>query len=69
VFPEIENRRVLQLTEKAEILRDQADTAGESGGTGRFWHFHPEDWLETQIPSSITSEFLDYSPYNPNGGQ
>ena len=65
VFPDFENRRVLQLTGTAEILWDQADAAGESGGTGRFWHFHTEYWLETPLPSSIVSEFLDYSPYNP----
>ena len=65
VFPDFESRRVLQLTGSAEILWDQTDVAGESGGTGRFWHFHPEHWLETQFPHSIAWEFLDYSPYNP----
>lgn len=65
VFPDFENRRVLQLTGTAEILWDQADAAGESGGTGRFWDFHGEHWLETQLPNSIASELLDYSPYNP----
>ncbi len=64
-FPDFENRRVLQLTGTAEILWDQADAASESGGTRRFWHFHPEDWLEARLPGSITFEFLDYSPYNP----
>ena len=65
VFPDFENRRILQLTGTAEILWNQADAAGESGGTGRFWDFHIKYWLETQLPSQIASEFLDYSPYNP----
>ena len=65
VFPDFENRRLLQLTGTAEILWNQADTAGESGGTGRFWDFHLEHWLETRLPNSIATEFLDYSPYNP----
>ncbi len=65
VFPDFENRRVLQLTGRARILWDQADAANESGGTGRFWDFHLEHWLETQLPNSIAWEFLDYSPYNP----
>ncbi len=69
VFPDFENRRILQLTGTAEILWDQADAAGESGGTGRFWHFHSEYWVETRLPGSITSEFLDYSPYNPKTDQ
>jgi hypothetical protein len=69
VFPDFENRRVLQLTGTAEILWDQADADGESGGTGRFWHFHSEYWVETRLPGSITSEFLDYSTYNPKTRQ
>jgi uncharacterized protein len=65
VFPDFENRCVLQLTGTAEILWDHADAANESGGTGRFWDFHTEHWLETQLPDSMAWEFLDYSPYNP----
>lgn len=69
LFPDFGNQRVLQLTGTAEILWDQADTMGESGGTGRFWHFHSKNWVETRLPGSITSEFLDYSPYNPKTDQ
>lgn len=69
VFPDFENRRVLQLTGTAEILWDQPDAANESGGTGRFWDFHTESWLETRLPDSMTWEFLDYSPYNPASKQ
>jgi len=65
VFPDFENRRVLQLTGTAEILWDQPDAANESGGTGRFWDFHAEQWLETQLPEAMAWEFLDYSPFNP----
>ena len=65
VFPDFENHRILQVTGAAEVLWDQPDAAGESGGTGRFWDFHTQHWLETQLPSSMASEFLDYSPYNP----
>jgi predicted pyridoxine 5'-phosphate oxidase superfamily flavin-nucleotide-binding protein len=65
VFPDFEHRRILQLTGTVEILWNQADAHGETGGTGRFWDFHVEHWLETQLPDSIASEFLDSSPYNP----
>lgn len=64
-FVDFDHRWVLQLTGTAEILWDQADAAGESGGTGRFWEFHVKQWLETQLPGSIASEFLDFSPHNP----
>lgn len=69
VFPDFENSRVLQLSGTVEILWDQADPNGESGGTGRFWDFHVEHWLETQLPNSIAWELLDYSPYNPKTDQ
>lgn len=69
VFPDFENSRVLQLSGTVEILWDQADPKGESGGTGRFWDFHVEHWLETQLPNSIAWELLDYSPYNPKTDQ
>ncbi|MCI0623627.1 MAG: pyridoxamine 5'-phosphate oxidase family protein [Acidobacteria bacterium] len=69
VFPDFENQRVLQLAGTAEILWDQADAANESGGTGRFWHFRVEQWLETRLSNSMAWEFLDYSPYNPKASQ
>jgi hypothetical protein len=65
VFPDFENRRVLQLTGTAEVFWDQPDAANESGGTSRFWDFHAERWLETPLPNSLTWEFLDSSPFNP----
>ena len=64
-FPDFEGRRVLQLTGTADISWDQADPANESGGTRRFWQFHPASWLETPITDPVAAEFLDYSPFNP----
>lgn len=65
VFPDFERGTVVQLSGTGEILWDQADPNQVSGGTGRFWDFHVERWLETQIPDAIAWELLDRSPYNP----
>lgn len=64
-FPDFENRRVLQLTGTADILWGLPDPTGESGGSGRFWDFHLEQWRETPLPNSLTWEFIDFSPFNP----
>jgi predicted pyridoxine 5'-phosphate oxidase superfamily flavin-nucleotide-binding protein len=68
-FPNFEKRRLLQLTGTAEILWDQPDKSGESGGTGRFWNFKLHSWLETELPNSVGAEFIDYSPFNPRPEQ
>jgi predicted pyridoxine 5'-phosphate oxidase superfamily flavin-nucleotide-binding protein len=65
VFPDFEQRRILQLGGAADILWDHDDPENETGGTGRYWQFHLESWLETDIPNSVAFEFLDYSPFNP----
>ena len=44
------------------------ETNNEVGnGTGRFWDFEIERWLETPLPRQFVWELLDYSPYNQTG--
>jgi predicted pyridoxine 5'-phosphate oxidase superfamily flavin-nucleotide-binding protein len=64
-FPDFDGHRVLQLTGTAGILWDQPDEANETGGTGRFWQFHLDAWLETPITAPMGAELLEYSPFNP----
>lgn len=64
-FPDFEGNRVLQFTGTADILWDQVDRTNETAGTGRFWEFHLNSWLEAPTRDTIASEFLDYSPFNP----
>ena len=57
--------RILQLTGRPEILWDLDDQNHTTGGTNRYWNFTIDRWLETALPQSLQSEFLDYSPFNP----
>lgn len=65
VIPDFQLGSTLQLTGHAKILWDVADPRNETGGTGRYWEFEIESWvqLENSLPGS--TEFLDYSPHNP----
>ena len=65
VFLDFERNRTLQLTGRAEILWDQEDTAGRTGGTQRFWDFRIDRWRESKTRAGLRWEFLDYSPHNP----
>ncbi len=65
VFLDFEHNRTLQLVGRSEIQWDLDDSMGETGGTRRFWDFHVEGWLQTDLPHQIQWEFLDYSPQNP----
>ncbi len=65
VFLDFERNRTLQLTGRAEILWDQQDAAGRTGGTQRFWTLRIDRWRESETHARLRWEFLDYSPHNP----
>ncbi|MFQ5502515.1 MAG: pyridoxamine 5'-phosphate oxidase family protein [Phycisphaerae bacterium] len=65
VFLDFERNRTLQLIGHAEILWDQEDAAGRTGGTRRFWTFQIDRWRESEIHAGLRWEFLDHSPHNP----
>lgn len=65
VIPDFANGRLLHLTGRAELLWDQADPQGLTGGTGRFWEFEIEAWLLREHAMALSWEFLDASPFNP----
>ncbi len=65
VFPDFKNGTSLQLVGTARILLDQNDPDGKSGGTNRFWEFEISRWQRQALYLTET-EFLDYSPFNPN---
>jgi predicted pyridoxine 5'-phosphate oxidase superfamily flavin-nucleotide-binding protein len=67
VFPDYEARQMLQLTGRAEMLWDQPDPDGITGGTGRFWEFETTRWIQTSLPEALRSEFVDASPFLPKG--
>lgn len=67
LFPDYERRVLLQLTGTVEVFWDQPDAEDVTGGTGRFWEFTVEHWLETDLPATLRADFVDYSPFLPKG--
>ena len=65
VVPDFATGRLLHLTGRAQLLWDQADPLGLTGGTGRFWEFEIEEWLLREHAMALSWEFLDASPFNP----
>lgn len=66
-FPDYEQRRVLQLNGTVEIFWDQDDPTSDTGGTGRFWQFKVDRWIESALPGELQSRFIDASPFLPKG--
>lgn len=62
---DLENGRTLQLTGHAEVRWDVADPHNETGGTGRYWDFVVDRWIQINRSLPGATEFLDYSPHNP----
>lgn len=65
VVPDFERGRMLLLTGTTKLSFDGGHTGESSAGTGRYWDFHLEHFVETSMPASFHWEFLDASPYNP----
>ena len=67
LFIDFEQGKTLQLTGKVELHMDQnsPEDLEKSGGSGRFWTFQIERWIETPHHHKLDWELLDYSPYNP----
>ena len=65
VFWDFEQGKLLQMTGKAKIYWDNPGTEKETAGTGRYWEFEVDKWMEQEIGRDFTWEFLDYSPHNP----
>ncbi len=64
-IPDFERGTQLQLTGGAEIIWDQPDAVNATGGTGRFWIFRADRWVESEMPNGPRFRFVDFSPFNP----
>ena len=58
--------QTLQLTGAAALQFDQNSEEDyyKSGETGRFWTFDTKQWIRTINHHEVTSEFIDFSPFN-----
>jgi predicted pyridoxine 5'-phosphate oxidase superfamily flavin-nucleotide-binding protein len=65
VVPDFERGRMLLLTGTTRLLFEAEEAEQISGGTGRYWDFHVERFMETSMPARYHWEFLDASPHNP----
>lgn len=67
LFLDFEQGKTLQLTGKVELQMDQnsPEDLERSGGSGRFWTFQIEKWIETRNHHKVDWELIDYSPFNP----
>ncbi|MBB5206316.1 hypothetical protein HNQ51_003662 [Inhella inkyongensis] len=65
VVPDFSSGRLLHLSGRAEVLWNQPDPQGLTGGTGRFWKFEVREWLLRDLPAAMEWEYLDASPFIP----
>jgi predicted pyridoxine 5'-phosphate oxidase superfamily flavin-nucleotide-binding protein len=67
VVMDFEDGTLLQMTGTATLQFDQPDDARQpTGGTGRYWDFNVERWLEAPIRAPIAWQLMERSPHNPH---
>jgi len=64
-FVDFARNRQLQLTGHAELDLASGDPQGATGGTGRWWHFHAEQWITSPLNRAFAWSYIDPSPFNP----
>lgn len=65
VFIDFAANRQLQMTGDVRLDLEAGASAGESGGTGRWWEFTPRQWIVSPLNKSFDWKFIDESPFNP----
>jgi len=65
VFLHFEHSRQLQLSGDVRLDLAARDTEGTTGGTGRWWAFHPRRWIVSPLDMPLAWRFADASPFNP----
>jgi hypothetical protein len=65
LFVDFAGSQTLQLTGTTALDLAVEDPDGGTGGTGRAWTFTPTAWRRAPLAATLTSELVDYSPFNP----
>lgn len=65
--PDFDGNRQLQLTGDVSLELSAGESAGETGGTGRWWRFVPRRWMIAPLNRPLAWKFIDASPFNPPG--
>lgn len=64
-FVDFERRRILSATGRAVLEFGAEDAAHASGGTGRYWSFTVDQWIEFSLPPTLQWTLVERSPFNP----
>ena len=64
-FIDFERQRILTATGRAVIDFGSEDAAQPTGGTGRYWSFTVDRWVEFSMPSTTRWVLVERSPFNP----
>jgi uncharacterized protein len=62
---DFERGRMLSLSGRAATTFGVEDLQHPTGGTGRYWSFMIDQWLEIPLPSMMTWTLLERSSFNP----
>jgi hypothetical protein len=62
---DFERRRVLSATGHALSHFGDEDPAHPTGGTGRYWTFSVDRWVEFPLPRTMRWTLVEQSPFNP----
>jgi uncharacterized protein len=65
VFVDFAHGQQLLLTGKVQLDLDAGDRNGNTGGTGRWWHFAPQQWITHPLHPAMTWALTEPSPFNP----
>ena len=64
-FVDFERRRVLSATGHATSDFGNEHPAHPTGGTGRYWSFSIDRWVEFSLPRTMRWTLVEQSPFNP----
>jgi hypothetical protein len=62
---DFQRARFLSMTGSVTMSFGSEDADHPSGGTGRYWDFAVETWLDFPMPAEYRLRFVESSPYNP----
>jgi len=65
VFVDFQSNRQLQLTGDVRLDLGAGESAGGTGGTGRWWVYSPRRWIVSSLNRSFDWTLIDNSPFNP----
>ncbi len=69
LFIDFEAGSTLQLTGTPNVRWELDRQDDRTGGTGRYWDFTVERWLQRTLPAPIEWTLVDYSSFNPTSAR